>query len=463
MRKTIILTIFVSLLCCVAMGQVTPAPGYRGIWYTLGQVSEYGDKYSGGLGTYTADHTPTAIYVSKVKKTFFVYGGTPNALERHLQVCIGYYDHKTKKVSRPTIVCDKKGVDDPHDNGSLCITPDGYIWVFVSGRNVTRLGQIFRSKKPYDISSFEETYRGVFTYPQPYYIDGKGFLLLFTQYTAPRTRGRELYCSSSVDGRIWSSPKKIAAIEGHYQVSVQDGNRIITAFNYHPKGSADTRTNLYVMQTTDMGETWTTMSGESLSLPLSDPHNPALVDDLRKDGKLLYLNDINIDKDGNPIVLGIVSRYFRPGPKGDPREWTVYHYKNGSWSKHVVCNSTHNYDMGSLYVEHGKWRIIGPTEPGPQHYGTGGEIAIYQSTDEGQHWKKERTVTSNSKYNHSYVRRPVNANHEFYAFWADGDADHLSPSHLYFCNKKGYRVFQLPYEMKDAAETPLIYRSGSKK
>ena len=24
--------------------------GYRGIWFTLGQFSEYGDKYSGGLG-----------------------------------------------------------------------------------------------------------------------------------------------------------------------------------------------------------------------------------------------------------------------------------------------------------------------------------------------------------------------------------------------------------------------------
>jgi hypothetical protein len=27
--------------------------GYCGIWFTLGQFSEYGDKYSGGLGTYT--------------------------------------------------------------------------------------------------------------------------------------------------------------------------------------------------------------------------------------------------------------------------------------------------------------------------------------------------------------------------------------------------------------------------
>ncbi len=42
--------------------------GYRGIWFTLGQYSDapyakrfwdFGDKYSGGLGTYTAKHVPT--------------------------------------------------------------------------------------------------------------------------------------------------------------------------------------------------------------------------------------------------------------------------------------------------------------------------------------------------------------------------------------------------------------------
>jgi hypothetical protein len=27
------------------------APGYQGIWFTLGQFGDYGDKYSGGLGT----------------------------------------------------------------------------------------------------------------------------------------------------------------------------------------------------------------------------------------------------------------------------------------------------------------------------------------------------------------------------------------------------------------------------
>lgn len=454
MKKTLLI-LSICMQCLFLQAQSQTADGYRGIWYSLGQFSAYGDKYSGGLGTYTADHTPTAAYVSEVEKTFFLYGGTPKAEERHLQICIGSFDHRKNVVSRPVVVCDKKGVDDPHDNGSLCITPDGHIWVFVSGRNVTRLGQIFRSRKPYDISDFEEVYQGVFTYPQPYYIEGKGFLLLFTQYTAPKTRGRELYCITSQDGKKWSAPQKIAAIEGHYQISVQHGNHIVTAFNYHPKGSADTRTNLYVMQTEDMGKTWTTVDGKELETPLTDAHNPALVDDLQKDGKLLYLNDMNFDQDGNPAVLAVVSRHYQPGPQGNPREWTLYRYNRGKWDKRVVCTSTHNYDMGSLYVEGYDWRIIGPTEPGPQHYGTGGEIALWRSRDNGFSWQRERLLTRQSTYNHSYVRRPLNAHPQFYGFWADGDADKLSPSHLYFCDKDGLNVWQLPYEM-DADEKPIL-------
>ena len=57
--------------------------GYRGIWFTLGQMREYGDKYSGGLGTYTANHVPIAICFCRANKTFFVDGGAKDG-KRHL-------------------------------------------------------------------------------------------------------------------------------------------------------------------------------------------------------------------------------------------------------------------------------------------------------------------------------------------------------------------------------------------
>ena len=113
----------------------TRGKGYRGIWFELKQVYEFGDKYSGGLGTYTAKHVPLAIYAPEVKKTFFVYGGTTRAEERHLLCMIGEYDHRKGQVSPPVVVCDKTGVNDPHDNPSLLIDDKGYLWVFVSGSN----------------------------------------------------------------------------------------------------------------------------------------------------------------------------------------------------------------------------------------------------------------------------------------------------------------------------------------
>ena len=361
----------VGLLCLSIdmVGQNCRMDGYKGIWYTIGQSSEYGYKYSGGLGTYTADHVPVAIYAPEVEKTFFVYGGTTQKDERHLLVMASYYDHKKKVVPRPVVVCDKNGVDDPHDNGSISIDKDGYIWVFVSGRNVSRLGTVYKSREPYSIDSFEKMYEAVFTYPQPWYVEGEGFMHLFTKYTG-KNRGRELYWSTSFDGKKWYPDQKLAGIEGHYQISNIVGNKIVTAFNYHPEGSADTRTNLYVVQTMDMGENWQTVTGENIRVPLTEPVNPALVYDGKNEGKLLYLNDMNFDRFGNPIILAVVSRHFQPGPQGNPREWVVFHWTGKQWERHKVCESTHNYDMGSIYVRGKEWVIVGPTEAGPQKWGT---------------------------------------------------------------------------------------------
>ena len=128
--------LFVALffINCLSFAQNPTANGYKGIWFTLGQYSEYGDKYSGGLGTYTANHIPIAIYAPEVKKTFFTYGGTTAKDERHLLIMVSYFDHQTKMVPKPVVVYDKEGVNDPHDNAAISIDGQGFIWVFVSGR-----------------------------------------------------------------------------------------------------------------------------------------------------------------------------------------------------------------------------------------------------------------------------------------------------------------------------------------
>ena len=188
MRLALLILGLATLAAAQQQALTGKIPGYRGIWFELGQVSEFGDKYSGGLGTYTAKHHPLAVYAPQVDKTFFVYGGTTAADERHLLAMASYYDHARDVVPQPTIVHDKLTVDDPHDNPSLNIDNDGYLWVFISGRARKRPGFVYRSKKPYDVDEFELVREWEMTYPQPWAMPDGGFLLLYTRYT----NGREL-------------------------------------------------------------------------------------------------------------------------------------------------------------------------------------------------------------------------------------------------------------------------------
>jgi len=434
--------------------------GYRGIWYALGQLrGKYGDKNAGGLA-FCCSHTlaPMAVYAPEVEKTFFVYGGTTGPEDRYLLAMASYYDHRRHRVPRPTIVRDQRGVDDPHDNPSLTIDEAGHVWVFVAGRGRHRPGQIFRSKEPYSVESFDEIISREQTYSQIWHVPGKGFFHLLTLYT----RGRELYWETSPDGRGWTEApaktlKKLAGFEGHYEVSRLHGSKIGTAFNYHPGGKPDRRTNLYYAQTTDFGESWTTVDGRRLSTPLDDRDNPALVVDYEAQGRLFYPNTLLFDEDRRPVILGVSSGGYAPGPQNDPRVWEITRWTDQRWVTSPVTRSDHNYDMGSLYLNGDSWTVIGPTLPGPQRYHTGGEVGLWLSTDRGASWKLELHVTRNSPMNHSYVRRPHNPADPFWAMWADGDSSRFSPSRLYFTNSTGDRLYMLPYQMDgDFAEPVLL-------
>ena len=160
-------------------------------------------------------------------------------------------------AGRPATVHDKQGVDDPHDNPSLAIDEHGHLWVFVSGRGRRRPGFIYRGTDPYSTDAFEQIFEGEFSYPQPHPVAGQGIVHLQTTYT----RGRELYVTTSGDGRGRSDAVKLAGMGGHYQTSNVDGDRVITAFNMHPGGNVDLRTNLYYVESRDFGKTWQTADG----------------------------------------------------------------------------------------------------------------------------------------------------------------------------------------------------------
>jgi hypothetical protein len=431
--------------------------GYRGIWFELNQKYDHGDKYSGGLGTYTAKHIPLAIYAPDVNMTFFVYGGTIDRDQKHLLCMIGEYDHKSNRVSRPTVVYDKLGVDDPHDDPTIMIDDEGYIWVFVSGRGNRRKGIKLRSDEPYNINAFSEVSMEVFAYPQ-IWNTAQGFFHFFTKYTGVR----ELYFETSRDGFTWTEDAMLSGIKegpdkksGHYQVSNHfgDGAIIGTFFNRHRDGHPDTRTDLYYLQTRDFGRTWETVQGQTVYPPLFEVDIPPRVIDYQTLGNNVYMKDMGFDGKGNPVCLYITSKGHEPGPDNRPYQWRVTRWDGKQWMTHDICESDHNYDMGSLFISDSNWMVVGPTETGPQIWGTGGEIAVWVSENLGKDWDKRRDVTRKSLLNHCYVRRPLNAKAPFCFFWATGNAHEFSISELHFGDFSG-QVWKLPYTMEKDFEEP---------
>ena len=320
--------------------------GYRGIWFTIGQSkSEYGDKYSGGLGTYTMKHIPMAVYSPEVDRTYFVYGGCPDTGKAWLQCMVGCYDHRTGMLRKPRVVMDKGilGVSDPHDDPTVQIDKDGYIWVFVAGRANKRPGVRYRSSKPYDISSFEYVNESIMAYPQVMYDKDKGFFLFFTRYDGVR----QLFWQTSRDGVEWTPYRKLASIKegsesksGHYQISNVFEGKLCTAFNRHINGSVDTRTNIYYLQSTDWGRTWTTADGTVVDVPVTDRHSVCELRDYQSQGRNCYIKDLNFDQAGNPVILYLTSDNHLTGPAGGVRQWHTLYWTGSGWEESLVTTST---------------------------------------------------------------------------------------------------------------------------
>lgn len=447
-------------LSAVAQDSLRPrADGYHGIWYgNQASGDEYGYKYSGGLGTYCAKHRPFAVYAPAVDRTFFCYGGAPASDPRRLLHMVSWFDHATGEVPRPTILLDKR-TGDAHDNPVISIDDAGHVWIFSTSHGRARPSFVHRSSEPYSIDAFDrvdavhELEGGGhapldnFSYMQTWHVADQGFVCFFTRYRDPAAR-TSMFMTSR-DGVTWSRWQRLAAIEeGHYQISAADAKKAASAFNYHPRGRGlNHRTNLYYMETADLGASWSAVDGTPLSTPITAVDSPALVRDYAAAGLKVYLKDIRFDSLGRPVIVYLTSRGYEAGPGNAPRTWTSARWTGERWAIHPITESDNNYDMGSLMLESDThWRLIAPTAVGPQRYNPGGEVAIHETRDAGATWTQLAVLTAGSEHNHTYVRRPVGAQPGFQALWADGHGRRPSASRLYFCDRDG-RVFVLPSRM----------------
>jgi hypothetical protein len=325
--------------------------------------------------------------------------------------------------------------------------PEGYLWMFSpSHGDWTTRSFIHRSRRPYDIGDWETVADGpLFAYPQPWISPEYGWCLIHVVY---ENNHRGLHNKQSRDGRDWSAPQILADMAaGHYGVSWADpeSGRIGLAFDYHPEqGGLEARTNVYYMESLDWGHTWQTVEGIPLSLPQTDPAGPCLAHDLESKGELNYLRDLKFDAEGHPVIVFVSSKGYLPGPESGPHQWNILRWDGTRWLRHTGMRCDNNYDHGELDIgADGVWRIIAPTEPGPQSYNPGGEVALWQSEDLGASWHKVIDITSGSLHNHTFLRRPLNAHPDFAAFWADGHARQRSESKLWFCDATGTQIRQI--------------------
>ncbi|WP_197528375.1 BNR-4 repeat-containing protein [Aeoliella mucimassa] len=456
----------------------TPANGFQGIWY---EVTSGGgsapNKYGGGLGTYPQQNAPMAVYSEAAQKTFFGISLDIDPSSTHrIGHAISYYDHVTGMVARPQIWVDT-ATSDAHDSPVLSIDDEGYLYLFSSTHGEARRSYIHRSSEQYSIDSIDELLdysaedmavfgstagEPRFSYAGGWYLPNapgdEKFLLLHTRYI---DGDRDLFYSTSPDADTWTTRQTFSEIEaGQYQTSwvKDDGRTVGTIFNIHPEigNGSDYRTDLYYAETGDLGATWQNAAGLQLSTPFTERSADALVYDSVGDERV-YLKDINYDSEGNPVILFVTSPTHIPGT--ETRTVKTAYYDDG-WVIRDVMTTDHNYDHGSLYVEGDTWRIIAPFIDGPQQYGTGGQIGMWTSDNQGESWVLEHQLTNNDLFNQGYVQRPLNAQADFYGLWADGDAWEPSPSNFYFTTQAG-DVYRLPYDMTTEFALPELMSYGT--
>lgn len=459
-------------LQAASVTQFKTVNGFNGIPYGVGETSSVDInrdgipdevvKYSGNLATYTAKHSPNAV--RRGLFTYFTYSGevplddsepgssrigTTGSIDctfegsarfrneagvgPALGIYVSRYNHVTGRVAPPVLV-HMKCTNDTHDNAVINLDGDGYVYVLVSGRTITRGHFVFRSASVESIDSFVDVtpamddyaeyindltqavtgrrpftgpaYRGI-NYPKMFWVDdasiaGQGyFRLVYTIYCGVVdgrgcTGSRQLYTARMhvhEGGVSIQGIKPLAAYFGHYAIANARDRDIVVAFNVHPDWKIDNRTNVYYLHSVDGGESWLNARNDPVDLPV--------VSNLGLDGiavreyyepqyrgpvtQRIYMKDVRfvgagLDKLPTILYVGSVAADHVPSTTVDhflgKERWT-----GSAWRQQRLTNAVdHNYSSGMLFPDGDNYRVFYPHTAEPQNNALAGGAAAYLDT-----------------------------------------------------------------------------------
>ncbi|MCP9767854.1 hypothetical protein EGI22_08010 [Lacihabitans sp. LS3-19] len=332
------------------------------------------------------------------------------------------YNHQTKEWKGPfkagisalgktPLSTDPDEIDN-HGRPALLVDGEGYIHLIFGGHGGHRglgantLGTMGRgeqmhvvSKSPYDISEWEQL-RNVSplgTYSQ-WVKMSNGTIYLFYRHGSHRSNW--VYQKSTDNARTFAAPVSILKYkkaEGHAFTSdswyawFQEGanNSIVSTFNYHLCGTGENHTSLrlnsYYMKMNTETDTWESIMGKKLDMPLTKESADELVQIYDSKGKSVRLGTIRSDSKGNPHL------YFRNNANISYANW-----ESDKWNFNEVLGQKFKFEEADILIANtNEIRFLTSSI-----MNNTAEIAWWQADENGKNWTKETPlVTSkNGKY-----------------------------------------------------------------
>jgi len=369
--------------------------------YTLKGIVEAGAIENTPIGI--QNFTQAIHYKKNHDRTYFLY------ISDSFEHRILYFDHDTKSWSSSVKVADCVE-NDLHENGAIAIDNDGYIYVFYNAHANMR---VKKSTNPEDITSWGSAIDptdGWAAYPKTF-VDSSNTIYLLHMHHANISPDELVITKSTDGGNTWASETVLVDLGSNYncyafKALLDPLENIHVVFSIYVE-SQHRRRGVYYMKSTDGGSTWQKADGTPIPIPAGEGD----VDEAYA-GSSAFNQGFDLVLDGNnyPIIA-----------YSDAKVYGIVRWNGSSWESHSLGVATDN-EFNNIRLQ-----VINDTTyrawlfTDASMAGRGGELQIWETTDNGVHWVKIEDVTKNSSLLHRGVLIPWDYTQEVEAIWNYGN------------------------------------------